>query len=243
MRNDTNLMKQNSDHYLTHISGMTESQFEELLWTMVEEALSYSAHDMDHIKRVYRLAIQIASHYPDVNYEVLVPSVLLHDIGRRIEDQDPSGQTDHAVVGSVMARDILKRMEMREDVVCAVQEAILTHRFRSGSRPATLEAAILYDADKLDAIGAAGIARTFMMAGQEGSRMYKHVDLEAYGEENLTEHGRILNLEDHAPNVEYLVKLKHIPERLMTPVARQMALGRAELMRIFFEALDHELTE
>lgn len=241
MDQTTAIQRKTAQLPLTEIKGITEQQYEDLLWMMVEEALSCSAHDIDHVKRVYKLALQIAGHYPEVNYEVLIPAVLLHDIGRREEDLDLTGKTDHAMVGAAKAREILERMEIRDEVIHEIQKAILTHRFRSGRGPASLEAAILYDADKLDAIGAVGIARTFMMAGQEGAKLYRKVDLEAYTAENLTENGRILNLEDHAPNVEYAVKLKHIPERLITEVGRALARERAAVMKDFFDALDREM--
>lgn len=242
--NQPTAIQQKSDLLaLKEIKSISESQFEELLWLMVEDALSCSAHDIDHVRRVYKLALKIASFYPEVNYEVLIPAVLLHDIGRREEDLDLSGNTDHAIIGAVKAREILERMGIRMEIIEEIQKAIVTHRYRSGQRPSSLEAAILYDADKLDAIGAVGIARTFMMAGQEGAQLYRKVDLETYTSENLTENGRILNLENHAPNVEYLVKLKRIPERMITEVGRTMALKRAGIMKAFFDALDSEMSD
>lgn len=243
MNQMTAIQQKTAQFPVAEIKGITEQQYEDLLWMMVEEALSCSAHDIDHVRRVYKLALQIAGNYPEVNYEVLIPAVLLHDIGRREEDLDLTGKTDHAIVGAVKAREILEHMEIREEIICEIQKAIVTHRYRSGQGPASLEAAILYDADKLDAIGAVGIARTFMMAGQEGARLYRKVDLEAYTAENLTENGRILNQEAHAPNVEYRIKLKHIPERLITEAGRALARERANLMKDFFDALDREMGE
>jgi len=243
MNQTTAIQRKTAQLPAAEIKGITEQQYEDLLWMMVEEALSCSAHDIDHVRRVYKLALQIAGNYPEVNYEVLIPAVLLHDIGRREEDLDLTGRTDHAIVGAAKARAILEHMEIPEEVICEIQKAIVTHRYRSGRGPASLEAAILYDADKLDAIGAVGIARTFMMAGQEGSRLYRKVDLETYTAENLTENGRIQNQEDHAPNVEYMVKLKHIPDRLITEAGRALARERASLMKDFFDALDREMGE
>jgi uncharacterized protein len=243
MNQTTAIQRKTAQLPAAEFKGITEQQYEDLLWMMVEEALSCSAHDIDHVRRVYKLALQIAGNYPEVNYEVLIPAVLLHDIGRREEDLDLTGRTDHAVVGAVKAREILEHMGIREEVICEIQKAIVTHRYRSGRSPASLEAAILYDADKLDAIGAVGIARTFMMAGQEGARLYRKVDLETYTAENLTENGRIQNQEDHAPNVEYMVKLKHIPDRLITEAGRALAHERANLMKDFFDALDREMGE
>lgn len=234
---------ENADALKTLAEGLTEKDYEDLLWMMVEETLSCSAHDLDHIRRVYKLAMSIAAQYPQVKYDVLIPAVLLHDLGRRAEDQDLTGRTDHSIVSAVMAGEILGRMTFPKEVIAEVQDAIRSHRYRSGCRPETLEAAILYDADKLDAIGAVGIARTFMMAGQEGARMYRRVDLESYTAQNLTDHGRILQQADHAPNVEYLIKLRQIPDRLLTSAGRAMAQERASLMKLFFDALDKEIGE
>ncbi|MDO9592687.1 MAG: HD domain-containing protein, partial [Erysipelotrichaceae bacterium] len=227
--------------YNFKLKAISEETYEELLWTMVEETLVCSAHDIDHVRRVYKLALKIAANYDAVDYEVLIPATLLHDLGRRVEDQDPTGKTDHAMVGSAMAHDILERMGIEPEIVSKIQAAIETHRFRSDRVPGSLEAAILFDADKLDAIGAVGIARSYMLAGQEGSKLYREVDLEAYGPDNLTDNGRIMRLEAHAPNIEYLLKLKHIPDRLMTEAAKKIAVERAAVMKAFFYALDHEM--
>lgn len=98
--------------------------------------------------------------------EVLALAALLHDIARPLED---SGKVeDHALEGARIARRYLRSLGYPEDKVEAVAHAIEAHRFSRGPEPATLEAKILSDADKLDAIGAVGIARVFMYSGSMG---------------------------------------------------------------------------
>ncbi|MEO2151318.1 MAG: HD domain-containing protein, partial [Thermococcus sp.] len=98
--------------------------------------------------------------------EVLALASLLHDIARPLED---AGKVeDHAVEGAKIARRFLLSIGCPEEKVEAVAHAIEAHRFSRGPEPRTLEAKILSDADKLDAIGAIGIARVFMYSGEHG---------------------------------------------------------------------------
>ena len=73
------------------------------LLNLVQDKMSYAAHDLDHVLRVYQLAMFLAEDEKKVDRNVLIPAVLLHDIARRLEDEDPSGKTDHALLGAAMA--------------------------------------------------------------------------------------------------------------------------------------------
>lgn len=103
----------------------------------VERELSCSAHNMEHVMRVYSLCLQLAEG-EDINLEVLKPAALLHDIARVREDEDASGSIDHAVLGADMAEEILKShgysKEKREEIL----HCIVTHRFRSTNRLSVL---------------------------------------------------------------------------------------------------------
>ena len=96
---------------------------------------------------------------------VLIPAALLHDIARPLEKEHG---IPHELEGARMAEAFL--VSIRYDARCIpeITHAIRTHRYRSAEKPETLEARILSDADKLDALGAIGIARTFMRAGEHG---------------------------------------------------------------------------
>jgi uncharacterized protein len=122
-----------------------------------------SAHDADHIHRVLNHALIVAKNY-EVNMDILVAACLLHDIGRPAQFADP--RQCHAKVGSEMAYNFLKKLGWQENDCAQVRHCVLTHRFRTNAQPETIEAKILFDADKLDVIGALGIARTLQYEGK-----------------------------------------------------------------------------
>lgn len=212
---------------------------------IVKKELSSSAHDLEHTFRVLKLAKKIAEKEGKVNMEVIELAALLHDIARVKEDSDKTGNTDHAVLGAEMARKILSDLGYPNETVDAVCHAIRTHRFRGENVPETIEAKILFDADKLDAIGAVGIARAYMIAGERGEPLYMEAsDLDAYKKENLVGgklNGRIKDISKHSVNIEYETKFKKIPDRLFTETARKIAKDRLEFMAQYFGRLKKEI--
>ena len=120
---------------------------------IVKEKLTCSAHNLDHVFRVYKLCLFIAKEEKDVDLEILIPAALLHDIARVEESNDKTGSIDHAVLGSEIAADILKDLEYEEDKIEKIKHCIITHRFRTGNEPKSIEAKILFDSDKLDSYG------------------------------------------------------------------------------------------
>jgi len=207
---------------------------------VVEKELSCSAHDMDHVMRVYRICLEIAKYEKNVDFDVLKAAALLHDIARVKEYQDTTGSTDHAVLGAEMAEGILRDLGHPEEKIEKIKHCIISHRFRSSVKPRTIEAKILSDADKLDVLGAIGIARSFMIAGKWGQRIYLDVPLEEYVKENVV-NGRIKDIRKHAPNLEFELKFKRIPEKLYTKKAKEIAKERLRFMEEFFKRLKEEL--
>jgi uncharacterized protein len=212
---------------------------------IVKRELACSAHDLDHVFRVHEMCLKLAEDERDVDMDILVPAALLHDIARYREDQDPSGRIDHAVLGAAMAENVLRGLgEYSEDEIRAVGHCILNHRFRGNSKPESREAKILYDADKLDVLGAIGVARAYVIAGEYGERIFSDIPVDTYARENLVGGkltGRIKQTSKHAPNLEYATKFKHIPERLYTSAARRIAEKRIDFMDLFFETLRREI--
>jgi uncharacterized protein len=206
----------------------------------VERELSSSSHDFEHTIRVYNLALKIASTIKGVDLEVLELASLLHDIARVKEDTDKSGAINHAILGAEMASDILRTLGYSEELMNKVSHCIRTHRFRGNEVPQTIEAKILSDADKLDAIGAIGVGRAFMIAGEYGEPLYKTFDYEQY-DTNTLNNGRIKEFREHSPNIEFDIKLKRIPDRLYTEEAKKIANGRIKIMENFFERLEKEI--
>ena len=207
-----------------------------------EEELSCSAHDMEHVMRVYNLALHLAEG-ESVDVEVLKAATLLHDIGRVKEDNDPSGQTDHALLGAEMSYPILERAGFSGEKIKHIRDCIRSHRYRTGHTPYTKEAQILFDADKLDALGAIGLARGFVWAGKNNARIYADVNLEKYIQENQggRKNGRIKDKTKHAANIEFETKLKTLPEKLYTKRAREIGKERVRFYKSFLERLKKEI--
>lgn len=224
---------------------MNMEDIDQRVRAIVGKELSCAAHNLDHVERVYRLCLVLAEGERDLDLEILKLAALLHDIARVREDRDDSGQTDHAVLGAEMAGKILRDLDYPPERATRVAECITTHRFRSGKAPQTKEAQILFDADKLDVIGAIGVARSFMLAGEYGEKLYSDEPLADYVAHNLgggKPLGRVKQVREHTSNLEYELKLKHIPERLYTSKARQIAADRVAFMDRFFERLKLEIT-
>lgn len=207
----------------------------------VQDELSCSAHNLDHVFRVYSLCLLLAEHEDNVDFEILIPSALLHDIARVQESQNETGEIDHAVLGSEMAEDILRDLEYEEEKIKKIKHCIIAHRFRTGNEPKTIEAKILFDSDKLDIIGATGIARTFMLAGQFGQRLSVNQPLDDYLKTNTVENGRLKDVSKHTPFIEYEVKFKKIPEKLYTEKGKEIARERLKFMENFFDRLKLEI--
>lgn len=212
---------------------------------IVEKELTCSGHNLDHVIRVYNLCLLISKYEKDVDLEVLIPAALLHDIARVKESKDKTGKIDHAALGGEMAKIILEKLGYKNQRIERIKHCITTHRFRTGNEPRTIEAKILFDADKLDAIGAIGIARCFMLAGQFGERLTANKSLsqslDEYLKNNTVNNGRIKDVSKHTPFIEYEIKLKRIPEKLYTKKAKEIGSRRLQLMEQYFENLNSEI--
>jgi len=152
-----------------------------------------------------------------------------------------TGEIDHAILGSEIAEDILRKLQYKEEKIKEIKHCITTHRFRTGNVPKTIEAKILFDSDKLDAIGAVGIARTFMLAGQFGQRLTVDELLNDYLKSNTVENQKLKDVSKHTPFIEYEVKFKKIPGKLYTKKAKEMGKKRLELMEEYFNKLKLEI--
>ena len=136
------------------------------------ECMNDSAHDPEHIYRVLYLSLNIASKITEkINFNVLIASCLLHDIGR--EKQFKNSKICHAEIGGIMAKDFLVKNGWTEEEANHVNNCISTHRYRGNNIPETIEAKILFDADKLDVVGNLGIARTLLYKGTVGNNIYE----------------------------------------------------------------------
>ena len=208
----------------------------------VEKELSCSAHDIGHVMRVYNLCLRLAED-EDVDLEVLQAAALLHDIARVKEDNDPSGKTDHAILSAEMAVPILKDLGFPDEKIRHIQDCIASHRYRTGDKPETKEAQILFDADKLDSLGAIGIARSFVWVGRNNAKIYTNGDIEEYIRNNLGGdiNGRIQDKTKHSPQIEFETKLKFLVDSLYTEKAKETGKERAEFYKKFLDRLEREI--
>ena len=129
-----------------------------------------SVHDSEHIYRVLYNALDIAKTEDNVDLEILITACLLHDIAR--VDELANKEIDHAIYGSEKAYTWLTQNGFDEKFSRKVRECIKTHRYRGNNIPESIEAKILFDADKIDAAGFMGIARTLMYKGLKGQPLY-----------------------------------------------------------------------
>jgi uncharacterized protein len=182
-----------------------------------------AAHDLDHVLRVTELAVQIAQA-EGADVEIVRTAALLHDIGL------DNGRVGHEEVAAQRAYEILAGHPPEK--IKAVAQAIRSHRFRSGPPPQTLEAKCLFDADKLDAIGAIGVARVFAFGGAAGQRLWAKVP------EGYDEH---VAGDEHTPVHEFAVKLAKIKDRLTTETGRRIGQERHDFMAAFFARLESEV--
>jgi len=209
----------------------------------VEKELSCSAHDMDHVMRVYNLALNLASD-EDVDLDVIKAAALLHDIARVKEDNDPTGKTDHAILSAKMAAPILVEAGFPDEKIRHIQECIVSHRYKTDNEPKTLEAQILFDSDKLDTLGAIGVARMFLWVARNNAKVYSRPDIDEYIKENLGGgkiNGRIMDKTKHSPQIEYETKLKFMEDKLHTKKAKKICEERLEFCKNFLDRLEKEV--
>lgn len=192
-----------------------------------------ACHDWDHTLRVRRNAMLLA-RCEGADLVVVDIAALLHDIGRPQELAD-HGKTDHAEVGAAMIPALLDELGVKDEMLIRhVAACVLTHRYRTRAPeryPESLEAKCVFDADKLDSMGAIGVARSLHFAGRIGARVHNTAE-EALGSDNYSR-------EDSAYR-EYLVKLRFLKDRMLTENGKRLALERHAFMTAFFDELNRE---
>lgn len=187
------------------------------------------SHDLAHIHRVFRNAMRIhAGEGGDA--EVLAASVLLHDCVA-VEKNSPL-RSQASRLAAEKASGILVELGWPQEKITAVAHAVLTHSFSANIPPETLEAKILQDADRLDAIGMVGVARCFYIAGRMGSGLYHPGDPGA----------------DHRPLDDRRYAIDHFPAKLLklsdgfqTDTGRKLAEERHQRLQQFLTFFRDEI--
>jgi len=185
-------------------------------------------HDLGHLARVWRHASTIAE-VEGGDLEVLAAAAWLHDLVN--PPKDSPDRKSGSVLSAQAAAPLLVDEGFPAQNHANVLHCIEAHSFSAGIAPPTLEATILQDADRLDALGAIGIARCFCVAGQMGAQLFDPEDPLAKGRP----------LEDHRYALDHFeIKLLRLPEGLHTETARHLAAPRVARMRAFVAALADE---
>ena len=203
----------------------------------IEQARSWyrgddPVHGFDHVERVVRLADELARQV-GADADIVRAAALLHDAaGAHPEAGD--GRHDHQHDSAAVARRVLTDEGWPEARIAAVEHCIRAHRFRGQEQPRSLEAQVLFDADKLDVMGAFGAARTIGYALQAGTPIYA-APSKAFLESGKTEPG-----EAHSAYHEYLFKLRRVRERLYTEPARRRGEQRHRILCAFFDQMAAE---
>jgi uncharacterized protein len=192
-------------------------------------------HGFDHVLRVYKTARKIAQTEGG-DFEILSAAALLHDVDGSATEGGDEGRADHHQASAALAGKILRENSWPEDRIAQVQHCIRAHRFRNQSEPpGTIEAKILFDADKLDVLGAIGIVRTIAYDVVNGQPVFEQPS------KRFMETGQKEPGEGHSSYHEYLFKLSKIKDMLYTPSGRALAEERHRYLADFFERLALEL--
>ncbi len=189
------------------------------------------SHGWDHVERVMELANKIAE-VENADHFIIILSAILHDIARKEGDKN-KGMTCHAELGGEIAKVFLLEQNVDEESVNKIAQCIKSHRYRNSHVPESIEAKIIYDADKLDSIGAVGLGRAFLFAGEVGAKLH-NPDADISKTKAFT-------IEDTAYR-EFTVKLQHVKDNMLTNEGKKLAKSRHEFMVKFFSRLDGEIS-
>ena len=181
------------------------------------------SHDWEHTLRVCKLCERIGPA-EGVDMDVLLSAAYLHDIGRWYQDTS-NGAVCHAEKSAQLAEPLLNGLPLSDIQKQNIVHCIKSHRFRGLNAPQTPEAKVLFDADKLDAIGAVGVARAYLFAGEVGARLHNpDADIN-----NTRPYSK-----DDTGFREYKVKLCKIKKHILTREGRKLAGERHRFMENFF---------
>jgi uncharacterized protein len=189
-----------------------------------------AAHDFQHIMRVYRNA-ELIGKKEGADMDVLLPAALLHDLV--VYPKGSAKSAKSADDSADLAEKWLRGYGVPQATIDRITYCIRTHSYSKRLVPATLEGKILQDADRLDALGAVGVARTFSVSGSERRDFYNPGD-------PFWKSGRELNDREWTLD-HFYKKLLRLKKAMHTKTAREMAKERAAFMEQFVKQLKKEI--
>lgn len=180
------------------------------------------AHDASHLARVWRNAQALLLEHPEANPLVVMAACHLHDLVNLPKDHPERAQASRR--SARLAHHQLGWMGFPADLLDGVAHAIEAHSFSANIAAQTIEAKIMQDADRLDALGAVGLARVFYIGGQLGRPL-------AHPDDPLAEHRP---LDDATYTLDHFVaKLARLPDMMQTGAGRKLAEQRVKLLMDF----------
>ena len=188
-------------------------------------------HNFEHVLRVKAMAERIGKA-EGADLEIIEAAAYLHDSRGASPEEGGKARKEHHIASAEFAGEVLACKGWSQERIEAVQHCIRAHRFRhNGERPESLEAQCLFDADKLDVLGAVGAARTIayaVLAGQpvlsEPSQQFLDTGLKEPGEPHSSYH-------------EYLFKLRKVKDQLFTTTGKEIAKDRHAFLEEFYTRL------
>ena len=205
-----------------------EVRFEQFIGRTIANG-SDPAHDMGHIRRVVANARRLAAA-EGAEMAVVLPAAWLHDCV--VLPKDSPQRAEASRMAAEQAGRYLREEGYQAGYIPAIEHAITAHSFSAGIPPQTLEAKIVQDADRLDALGAIGIARTLLLGGIMGKPLYD-------ADEPLP----LTRVPDDRQNVidHFYVKLLKLSDMMHTAAGREEGRRRTRLMTTYLEELGREL--
>jgi uncharacterized protein len=187
------------------------------------------AHDASHLERVWRSARALLEHHPEADPLVVMAACFLHDLVNLPKNHPDRAQGSRQA--AQLARAELGRLGFPAERLDGVAHAIEAHSFSAAIAPSTIEAKIVQDADRLDALGAVGLARMFYIAGKMGSALAHPGDPLAQARE----------LDDRAWSLDHImVKLAQLPGMMQLEAGRALAGQRLARLLAFRDAFAAE---
>jgi uncharacterized protein len=192
-----------------------------------------AVHDFSHIERVYCMSERLALE-EGADLEIVHAAALLHDADGTTPGSE--SRLEHHLRSAEIAGRVLKDEGWSEERIAAVQHCVRAHRYRDDREPpATIEAKCLFDADKLDVLGAIGAIRAMVYAALAGTPFY------AEPSDQFIRTGKEEPGELHSAYHEYIFKLRNVEKRLYTTSAKKLARERTEYLEGFFAQLKKEI--
>jgi uncharacterized protein len=188
------------------------------------------AHDFQHIMRVYKNA-NVIGQREGANMEILLPAALLHDLVVYPKGSAKSSRSSED--SADLAENMLQGYGYSQDKIDRISYCIRTHSYSKRLVPTSLEGRILQDADRLDALGAIGVARMFSVGGSEERTFYNPDDPFCRCSRELDDRQWTL---DH-----FQIKLLKLKDLMHTRTAKRIAQERTRFMMLFISQLKREI--